>query len=118
MKVFGKKAKEKIFPTPWSADRGLGTRKFDHWEEEVGTGFEVNTTPWSKMKQQKLSEKLYQVGSDFTLLRENPQVKKIIWVGTEPLPTTGLGAKLSQALKQAGIPYWVIEVGPGRVTEF
>jgi hypothetical protein len=108
-KVLGQRAQEKVFSTPWSADRGLGTRKLDHWIKESGTGFEFNTTPWSKMTQEQLSRKLDQVGSDYALLRTNPEVNKIIWVGTEPFPRSGLGAQLEKALKDAGISYWVVK---------
>jgi hypothetical protein len=102
--VLGRKAKEKVFKTSWSASRGLGTRRFDDFDK--GVGMEFNTQPWSVMGQAKLSKKIEQVGSDWTLLRENKKVKKIIWVGSEPLPTSGLGAKLAKALSDAGIPYW------------
>jgi hypothetical protein len=101
-------ARELTFETPWSASRGLGTRKFDDYDVRTLTGFEGNTTPWSEMTQQQLSRKLEQVGSDWALLRTDPTVQRIVWFGTDPLPTTGLGAQIREALEQAGIQYWVV----------
>jgi len=101
-------ARERVFETPWSSGKGLGSRKFDDFDFMTGTGFEANTTPWSTMTQEQLSRKLDQVGSDFALLKTNPDVKRIVWFGTEPLPTTGLGGQLREALQKAGIPYWVV----------
>lgn len=61
------------------------------------------------MTEEKLSHKLQQAGSDFALLKD-PQspVKHVVWFGTEPLPTDGLGGKLRQALEEAGIEYFVV----------
>jgi RHS repeat-associated protein len=101
-------AKERVFNTPWSKNKGLGCRKFDDFDDLTGTGFEGNTTPWSRMTHDQLSRKLEQVGSDFALLKTDPRVKRIVWFGTEELPTTGLGGQLRQALKDSGIPYWVV----------
>lgn len=102
-------AKEKVFATPWSQGKGLGSRKFDDFDKDTGTAFEGNTTPWSQMTQEQLSRKLDQVGSDFALLKKNKDVKRIVWFGTEPLPTTGLGGQLREALQNAGIEYWVVK---------
>jgi hypothetical protein len=41
---------------------------------------------------------------------EGTPVRRVIWFGTEALPTTGKGAELLEALKGAGIPYWVIKL--------
>lgn len=60
------------------------------------------------MTREKLSQKLDQVAADFALLKTDPIVKRVIWFGTEELPTTGLGGQLLQALQGAGIPYWVV----------
>jgi hypothetical protein len=106
MKILGHKPTEAVFKTPWSASRGLGTRRFDHWDKATGKGFEFNTTPWSRMTRKQLSRKLDQVGSDYTLLKSNPLVKMIIWVGSEPLPSFGLGGQLSKALRMSGIKYY------------
>ena len=101
-------AKEKVFKTPWSRGKGFGSRKFDDFDRLTGTGFEGNTTPWSKMTQEQLSRKLDQVAADYALLKTDPNIKRIVWFGTEELPATGLGRQLREALEQAGIPYWVI----------
>jgi hypothetical protein len=101
-------ATERVFRPPWAASKGLGTRKFDDYSPLTRTGFEGNTTPWSEMTQDQLTRKLQQAGSDWGLLQLNPRVERIIWFGTEPLPTTGLGAQLREALEKAGIPYWVV----------
>jgi hypothetical protein len=61
------------------------------------------------MTQEQWSRKLDQQASDFALLRTNPDVKRIVWFGTEELPMTGLGGQLRQALEKAGDPYWVIK---------
>ncbi|MDB5347772.1 MAG: hypothetical protein JWP89_6149 [Schlesneria sp.] len=102
-------ATERVFETPWSIGKGLGSRKFDDFDKATLTGFEGNTTPWSRMTQEQLSRKLDQVGSDFVLLKTDTNIKRIVWFGTEPLPTRGLGAKLRQALQEAGIEYWVVK---------
>ena len=101
-------ATERVFKTPWAASRGLGTRRFDDYNRLTRTGFEGNTTPWSEMTQEQLSRKLGQVAADMVLLKTNAKVQRIIWFGTEPLPMTGLGAQLREALRQAGIPYFVV----------
>jgi hypothetical protein len=102
-------AKQRTFRTPWSADRGLGTRRFDGFDRATGTYFEANTQPWSQMSQDKLSQKLSQAASDLTLMQTNRSVKQVVWFGTEDLPRTGLGAQLREALSKAGIPYWVVK---------
>jgi hypothetical protein len=103
-------ARERVFDTPWSKNKGLGSRKFDDFDDLTKTGFEGNTTPWSQMTQEQLSRKLDQVGSDFALLQQrNGPVKRIIWFGTEELPMTGLGGQLCEALQKAGIRYWVVK---------
>jgi hypothetical protein len=102
-------ARERVFDTRWSKNKGLGSRKFDDFDDLTGTGFEANTTPWSRMTREQLSRKLDQAGSDSALLKTNPQVRRIIWFGTEELPSSGLGGQLKQALMDAGIPYWVIK---------
>jgi len=73
-------ASERVFKTPWTADRGLGTRRFDDYNKLTRTGFEGNTTPWSQMTQEQLSRKLDQVGSDLALLKTNPKVQRIVCV--------------------------------------
>jgi hypothetical protein len=80
----------------------------DDFDFTTGTGFEANTTPWSQLTEEQLSRKLDQVASDFALTKTNPDVKRIVWFGTEELPTTGLGGQLRRALQQAGISYWVV----------
>jgi hypothetical protein len=102
-------AKEVTFDTPWSSSAGMGTRRFDDFEPATETGFEANTTPWSSMTSDQLSRNLDQAAADFTLLRTNPDVKRIIWFGTEELPTSGLGGQLRQALEKSGIEYWVVK---------
>lgn len=88
---------------------GLGSRRFDHFDATTRTGFEGNTTPWSQMTQDQLQRKLEQVASDLMLIRDpRSGVNRVIWFGTEPLPTTGLGNQLREALQGAGIQYWVV----------
>lgn len=103
-------ATERVFETPWSIGKGVGSRKFDDFDKATLTAFEGNTTPWSQMTQEQLSRKLDQVGSDFALLKTDKKIKRIIWFGTEPLPLDGLGAKLRQALHEVGIKYWVVKL--------
>ena len=124
MKVLGRKAKAKGFKTPWSSGL-LGMRIFDDWDESTGYAMEFNTTPWSAMPPKKLDDKivfkLKQLGSDFALLKTNPQIKKIIWVNSEDLPVDpkkipGLHGvtvvahvkKLIKALNDTGIRYWLV----------
>jgi RHS repeat-associated protein len=106
--VRGRGAKQATFDTPWSASRGLGTRRFDDFDPRTGTAFEGNTTPWSQMTQQQLSRKLDQAASDYTLIRTDRNVNRVVWFGTEELPKTGLGGQLRVALQAAGIEYWVV----------
>ena len=102
-------ARERAFDTPWSKNKGLGSRKYDDFDDVTKTGFEGNTTPWSRMTQEQLSRKLDQVGADFALLQQKSgPVRRIVWFGTEALPTKGLGGQLRAALSKAGIPYWVV----------
>jgi RHS repeat-associated protein len=106
--VLGSKARQRTFKTPWSASHGLGTRRFDGFDRATGTFFEANTIPWSQVSQKQLSRKLAQVSSDFALMRTNPEVRRIVWFGTEELPATGLGQQLREALARSGISYWVV----------
>ena len=103
-------AKEKTFyPGGRKKQGGLGSRRYDDFDSKTGTAYEGNTTPWAWITPKKLQEKLHQVGSDILLLKDRKSgVKKVIWFGTEPLPTTGPAAQLRIALEQAGIDYKVI----------
>jgi hypothetical protein len=68
----------------------LGSRRYDDFDSKTGTAYEGNTTPWSWITPKKLQEKLHQVASDILLLKNRRSgVKKVIWFGTEPLPTKG-----------------------------
>jgi hypothetical protein len=88
----------------------LGSRRYDDFDKLTNTGYEGNTTPWNEMTLEKLQDKLHQVGSDIMLLKDpRSGVKKVIWFGTEELPTSGLGGQLRTALEQAGIEYRVIK---------
>ncbi|MES2793028.1 MAG: RHS repeat-associated core domain-containing protein, partial [Planctomycetota bacterium] len=102
-------AKEKTFYPSGKTQGGLGSRRYDDFDPKTKTGYEANTTPWECITAEKLQAKLHQVGSDILLLR-NPRsgVKKVIWFGTEELPTSGPAAQLRTALQQAGIKYEVI----------
>jgi RHS repeat-associated protein len=99
-------ARQKTFK--WSSEGRLGSRKFDDFDYATGTAFEGNTTPWEQLTDRKLQDKLDQVGADIALLRENREVKRVIWFGTEPLPSSGRAGQLRQALEDAGIEYWVV----------
>jgi hypothetical protein len=68
----------------------------------------VNTQPWASVSRSKLQEKLDQVKKDFILRGTNPEVSRVVWIGTEPLPTTGPASRLRKALEDARIPYWVV----------
>jgi hypothetical protein len=88
----------------------LGSRRYDDFDPKTGTAYDGNTTPWNEVTPEKLQHKLEQVGSDILLLKDpNSGVKKVIWFGTEELPTTGLGGQLRKALEEAGIEYRVIK---------
>jgi hypothetical protein len=102
-------ARERTFYPGGRNSRGLGSRRYDDFDHVTRTAFEGNTTPWSQMTAEKLQAKLHQVGSDILLLNDPKRaVRRVIWFGTEPLPTSGLGGQLLQALQQAGIPYWFV----------
>jgi len=95
---------ERTFRPPWTSRSGLGSRRLDDYDviNEVRIGFEANTTPWARMTREKLAHKLDQASADFSLLVQN-KIDRMIWFGTEPLPTTGLGGILRKTLEDAGI---------------
>lgn len=102
-------ARERTFYPGGRNSGGLGSRRYDDFDPRTGTAFEGNTIPWSQMTPEQLQRKLEQVASDLMLLRDRQSgVRRVIWFGTEELPTTGLGGQLRQALQQSGIPYWVV----------
>jgi len=102
-------ARQQTFYPGGRNSRNLGSRRYDDFDPATGTAFEGNTTPWSQMTREQLQRKLEQVASDLLLLRDrNSGVRRVVWFGTEELPTTGLGGQLRQALQEAGIPYWVV----------
>ncbi len=100
---------ERAFHPEGLSARGRGTRRFDGWDNGTRTGFEANLTPWSQMTLYQLTRKLEQVAKDLQLLRNaNGPVRRIIWFGSEALPTTGWRGQLAEALREANIPYYVI----------
>ena len=105
--------KEVPFNTDGMASTGLGSRRYDAFDAVTGSAFEGNTTPWSTITMEKLQFKLAQAGADVALRAEgaaglNP-IRKIIWFGTEELPTSGLGRQLREALERADIQYYVVK---------
>ncbi|UDH01620.1 hypothetical protein [Rhodococcus opacus] len=96
--------------------RVLGSREADHWDNSTGTLYEFNSGPWSEMTQSDLknlmNRKLDQVGKDIDLRAggavDGTEVRAVVWYGVEPLPTTGEGRKLREALVNAGIDYVVV----------
>jgi hypothetical protein len=102
-------AREQGYRFEWTSKSGLGSRRLDDVQriDGVRIGFEANTTPWARMTREKLAQKLDQVSADWELVASK-RLGRVIWFGTEPLPTTGLGGQLRAALEQAGIPYWVV----------
>lgn len=100
-------AAEAVFRPSWTSSVGWGARKFDDLASIAGkeVGFEANTTPWASMTREQFDRKMAQVGADYALMKEG-QVDRVIWFGTETLPTTGLGGMLRQALEDSGIAYW------------
>jgi len=89
----------------------MDARVADHFDDKSGTLFEANTTPWEKMDDEKRTFKLAQIRKDWQLLQDGQQggpVKRVIWFGSEPLPDTGFGGQVKQALKDANIPYYQV----------
>jgi hypothetical protein len=86
----------------------LGIREVDDFDLADGIIFDGKTTPWSIMTVDQLTRYLDEATKDGILLREHPDIKRAIWFGTEPLPYTGLGGQLRDALEQQGIEYWVV----------
>lgn len=86
----------------------FGSRKYDAFDPATRTAFEVNTQPWASISKKNLNRKLAQVAKDVELQATNPEVGRVVWIGTEPLPTTGPASQLRRALEDAGIPYWVV----------
>jgi hypothetical protein len=68
-------------------------------------GFEANTTPWENMSIEQYTRKIGQVTADLALVKEG-KVDRVIWFGTNLLPTVGLGGELIKVLEQSGIEYW------------
>ncbi len=56
------------------------------------------------------SRKLQQAAQDGWLLRNDPRVRRVIWYGTEPLPTTGRASELTRLLAENNIEYVVVRV--------
>ncbi|WP_231737524.1 hypothetical protein [Mycobacterium sp. IS-1742] len=98
----------------------LDSRVADHFDPRTKTLYEFNTTPWSKVPQDVLREKvnfkIQQVGKDLQLKRER-KIRSAVWYGTEPLPATGEAERLRRALKDAGIEYRVAPL-PADLTKF
>jgi RHS repeat-associated protein len=101
-------AKRKPFDVPFGSAGRLGAREVDDWDAVNGIIFEGNTTPWATMTLAQLTRKLDEATKDGLLLRFDPDVKRAIWFGTEPLPYTGFGGQLRDALEREGIEYWVV----------
>jgi hypothetical protein len=58
----------------------------------------------------RFSDKLKQTAQDGWLLKNDPRVKKVVWYGAEPLPTTGRASGLIRLLKANGIEYKVVDI--------
>ncbi|MCP9274013.1 hypothetical protein [Mycolicibacterium arenosum] len=92
----------------------LDARIADHYNAQTGTLYEFNTTPWNTGVpdlKAKVDFKIAQVSKDFQLRAEGT-VQNVVWCGTEPLPTTGEGGRLRQALINANIRYRVVPLPP------
>jgi hypothetical protein len=108
--VLGKPMKGEIvyFDDPGSK---LGSRIVDHSEyidPTTRTAYEINTTPWERMSEAQRTKKIEQVGKDWQQLHDgkvDKKADKVVWIGSEPLPTDGFGAQLKKALDNAGIEY-------------
>ena len=113
------RAVSRVFRPQWVGGGGdkLGTRVADHYDAQTDTIYEINTTPWENMTEEKLRAKLDQVAADFELTHSDPgnneaHVSNVVWVGDHPLPQDGRGGQLRQALEQAGITYLVVDRTP------
>jgi len=108
-------AQQTRFTTAWTSGN-FGVRIADDFDPATGTLFEgslldYNAIDYSNLDSQSLrqfNQKLRQAAADGWLLRNNPNVKRIIWFGTSSLPTAGPAAALTRAVREAGIEYWVI----------
>jgi RHS repeat-associated protein len=86
----------------------LGARDYDAYDYATQTAFELNTQPWASLTEKNLKRKLAQLAKDVELRAVDPEVRRVIWIGTEALPEKGLAGELRKALEEAEIPYWVV----------
>ncbi|MFI5379964.1 MAG: Hint domain-containing protein [Tepidisphaerales bacterium] len=87
-----------------------GARDYDGFNIARRTGFEANTTPWNQMTRSQFDRKLIQIEKDTWAINNSVQsrVNRVVWFGTEELPTTGYGGQIRARLQRAGIPYYVV----------
>jgi len=101
-------AQTRRIPTYWSQGNA-GMRIYDGFSTINGTAFEGNTTPWNEMTWGKFNQKMTQIAADKAILNTpDSPVKRVIWFGTQPLPSTGYGGVIGAELRAAGIPYYVV----------
>jgi hypothetical protein len=96
-------AVEHSIRTPWGS-----LRKLDDFDALTKTGFEAKVTNWESMPQVEFQRVMGQIADDRSILVGQGEVDRIIWFGAHPLPDSGLGGQIKEALKQAHIEYWQV----------
>lgn len=109
--VLGRAVPRTFNPDPDGGRSPLGTRRADHFDAQTNTIYEINTSPWAQVSDEKIRLKIEQVSKDFELIQRG-QVSAARWIGDHPLPDTGMAGQLKKALEQAGIPYEVVQRTP------
>lgn len=113
-RILGKTPVKKVLPVPGGANpeigprnppvRPLGSREYDNFEDKTRTGFEFNQSPWSTMPLDNLrntvERKVEQLDKDAVLVNTR-KVKRVRWIMTEKLPTTGKRGKIVAPLREA-----------------
>ncbi|HET8647725.1 MAG TPA: hypothetical protein VFO85_19660 [Vicinamibacteria bacterium] len=108
--VLGRAVTRTFNPDP-DGSGALGTRRADHYDEATRTIYEINTSPWTQVSDDKIRHKIEQVSKDFELIRRG-EIAASRWVGDHPLPDTGMAGQLKRVLEQCGIPYEVRQRTP------
>jgi hypothetical protein len=111
--VMGRAVARTFNPDPDAVRGGsrLGVRIADHYDEQTRTIYEINTSPWDQVSDEKIRFKIEQASKDFEL-RARGQIAAAVWVGDHPLPDTGKAGELKRLLAQLNIEYQVRDRTP------
>jgi hypothetical protein len=111
-RIVGGKTRKRVIDVPGGGERGIsdgraiGSREYDHYILQTRTGYEFNTTPWSKISleelQAKIDFKVEQLNKDIVVVHApGTEVKQVRWYMTEALPTDGARGTIAAPLRDA-----------------